>query len=568
MKVRHSLVGHRTMEIVVVVLTLVVGLGALYGSALREGLPRVSGDIYDARIFIAVLEHWYAVLTGGGTPLSPPYFFPYPYTLSYGDGLLFGGVLYAVPRTLGFDPFVSYEIVNAVVAAIGFVATYVVARRMLGISVVLGLFAALLALVANSLAMRSIHAQLLYAAFFPVGLLLVWPLFLALTDSGGRRARSIGTVVRAVATVAFFFVWAMTSFYSLYAFVLLSLVALLTAAIADPALRLRVWLAVRHPSLALIVLALGLAGSAVAIFGLYSQSGYGGHGVSAMKAGTVSIAELVNVGVGNWVWGGLMEPLRDRLKPPYTRDAYGLSPVLVVAFLASMIWIGRLCRLRLKARGHREGDVDAALFAYSMGIGALVLALFAVHIARFAPFQPLFVLLPGASAIRVPARFLLFIGPVVALVVAYALDLLADRGRWAMALVAVLVAFILAEQVHDDSALRLDRRQEQAFLDSVGQPPESCEVFYVFNPRFPKTGNDGQDRLYVHGVDAMLLASYYRLPTINGMATFTPPGWDVVGPFEPDYLDRVRAYAERHDILDGLCGLDLKERRWREGMAK
>lgn len=134
-----------------------------------------------------------------------------------------------------------------------------------------------------------------------------------------------------------------------------------------------------------------------------------------------------------------------------------------------------------------------------------------------------------------------------------------------MALVAVLAVFILVEQGHDDSALRLDRRAERDFLNSFGAPPEACKAFYVFNPRFPKTDNEGVNELYIHGVDAMLLASYYRLPTINGMATFTPPDWDVKGPFEPDYLSRVRAYAEQHDIVDGLCGLDLKERRWITG---
>lgn len=427
MKPQHALARHRVLETVVVLATLVAGLAVLYGAAVVDLLPRVSGDIYDARIFIAVLEHWYGVLSGAGSPLEPPYFYPYPFTLSYGDGLFLGGMIYALPRAFGADPFVSYEIVNAVVSAIGFIATYLVARRLLGISVVLGLFAALLALLANSLAIRSIHAQLLYASFFPIGLLLVWPLFLALTESNGLRARSTGTVLRAVATVVLFFLWAMTSFYSLFAFVLLTMVLLLTVGIADKGLRARIWLAVRQPSPALIVLAVGLVVSAVAVFALYSQSGHSGHSVSSMKVGTISVLELVNVGVKNWVWGGVMEPLRNSLKPPYTVDAYGLSPVLAVAFVASVVWLGRLCRRRLKARGDREGDVDAALFAFAIGIGAIVLAVFAIHIGSFAPFQPVFVVFPGASAIRLPMRFLLFIGPVVALVTAYAFDLLADR---------------------------------------------------------------------------------------------------------------------------------------------
>ncbi len=299
----------RPFEAVVVVLALVAGLAVLYGPALWEGLPRVSGDVFDGRIFIAVLEHWYGVVLGQNAPLSPNHFYPYPYTLSYGDGLLFGGLIYAVPRSLGFDPFVSLEITNAVVCGIGFIATYLVARRLLGVSVLLALFAAMAALLANSLTIRSMHAQLLYAAFFPVGILLVWPLFMALTRSGGRSPRGAGPVLLALATIALFYVWAMTSFYSLFAFALFMTFALAAAILLDRPLRSRVWTAVRRPPPALIVLAIGLAVAAVAVFALYSQSGHGGHSVSSMKAGTRPFVELFNVGGSNWIWGRLMPPL-------------------------------------------------------------------------------------------------------------------------------------------------------------------------------------------------------------------------------------------------------------------
>ena len=66
--------------------SLAAGLAILYAPALQEGLPRVAGDIYDGRIFNAVLEHWYGVVQGQNPPLSPRYFYPYPFTLSYGDG--------------------------------------------------------------------------------------------------------------------------------------------------------------------------------------------------------------------------------------------------------------------------------------------------------------------------------------------------------------------------------------------------------------------------------------------------------------------------------------------------
>lgn len=556
----------RPIEALVVAVVLVAGLAVLYGPALQEGLPRVSGDVFDGRIFIAVLEHWYGVVLGLNAPLSPNHFYPFPYTLSYGDGLMFGGLVYAIPRSLGFDPFVSQEITNAVVCAIGFIATYLVARRLLGVSVVLALFAAVVELLANSLAIRALHAQLLYAAFFPVGILLVWPLFLALTRSGGRSPSGAGPVLQALAITALFYVWAMTSFYSLFAFTLFMVVVLAAAMLLDVPLRARAWAAVRRPQPALIVLAVGLAVAAVAVFALYSQSGHGGHSVSSMKAGTRTFVELFNVGGSNWIWGWLMPPLMG-LFSGNPNDPYGLSPVFLLAFTVSLVWLVSLVRRHRRLAGNRPAsDVDRVTFACALGIGAVVLGLFAFRVGPVALFQPVFVLVPGASAIRLPVRFLLFIVPVVALVTACALDLFARRGRAPAVAVAVVALFILAEQGHGESAFRLDRHEEQAFLDEVGPPPDACRSFYVFDPRHGPGGDDATDQYYTHGVDAMMVAAYVKLPTVNGMATFWPNDWALTAPFEPDYLARVAEYAERKGITEGLCGLDLRERRWVVGM--
>ena len=67
---------------------------------------------------------------------------------------------------------------------------------------------------------------------------------------------------------------------------------------------------------------------------------------------------------------------------------------------------------------------------------------------------------------------------------------------------------------------------------------------------------------YIHGVDAMLIAEFFGLPTVNGMATFTPTGWDLHTPFDPSYRARALRYAQRMGVAEGLCSLDLKARKW------
>ena len=68
--------------------------------------------------------------------------------------------------------------------------------------------------------------------------------------------------------------------------------------------------------------------------------------------------------------------------------------------------------------------------------------------------------------------------------------------------------------------------------------------------------------LYSHSTDAMVVAATLNRPTLNGMSTFLPPGWDLMHPERLDYADRILAEAARHGLREGLCALDLEALRW------
>lgn len=66
---------------------------------------------------------------------------------------------------------------------------------------------------------------------------------------------------------------------------------------------------------------------------------------------------------------------------------------------------------------------------------------------------------------------------------------------------------------------------------------------------------------YAHNVSAMLIAELIHLPTINGFASFNPPDWNFGSPNDADYIQRIRQYAEKHQIR-GLCKLNLDTLTW------
>lgn len=134
----------------------------------------------------------------------------------------------------------------------------------------------------------------------------------------------------------------------------------------------------------------------------------------------------------------------------------------------------------------------------------------------------------------------------------------ASRNGWATALI---VAGLLVEQVQLEAPLTLDRTTQRVMLTAVGPPPAECPAFFVVSARarsYPlraeaqsidtawgDTGRNGHAllRSYRHNVDAMLLASYYGIPTINGISSFNPPGWKLRNPMRR-LSAAVTAYAK------------------------
>jgi hypothetical protein len=61
---------------------------------------------------------------------------------------------------------------------------------------------------------------------------------------------------------------------------------------------------------------------------------------------------------------------------------------------------------------------------------------------------------------------------------------------------------------------------------------------------------------------AMLISQRYDLPTVNGYSGWTPEGWDLHLPTTPGYRERVLAWANRHQVLSGLCAYHVDTRTW------
>lgn len=505
---------------------------------IADGFAHGFGDAYDAVIEIAILQHWANVFAGAEAWDATRYFYPAARTLGYNDGYLASGMLFALARAAGASLVGAAEITHAAYKLIGFFGMYRLLRGPGACPVGWGLFGAVLFTLADLTLQHANHGQLFTLALAPWAALLSWQTYTALLDGDRRRLRRDG-----LALVLLLAIWISTGFYLAWFFLFFTLLSLLAAfATVTPFARHRTVTQIANALPTLLLL--GGVGLVLLLPFISVYAGKAGetgmHPYAVVAATTLHPIELINPGAANLFWSPIAVLVRARLAPglPVDSDSvFGFAPLLLVFTVVAT----------LGARRRRASD-------YAIGLATLIAVLLIIRVGGVSLWQGVHALVPGAAAIRVVGRFqLLLLVPAVWLVT-----------RWLAAnpsqgLAATLALLLLFEQTATRAPVVLPTRAPEALRAGVPPPPAACRVFAVQAARAAPvaSADPANDALYGHNVDAMLLSEIWRRPTINGVSTFNPPGWDFAAPDRADYRRRVTRYARRFG-LTGLCLLDRR----------
>ncbi len=527
-----------------------VVIGIFFRQQLHNHFAHLSGDRYDGMIQVALLEHWYNVVTGWSHWNSPNYFYPYPKTLGYNEGQFLYGLIYSAFRLCSIDAFAANELVNMTIKAIGFFGFLAAARRMLKLPFAWALLGAAVFTLSNNSYLQLSHAQLLSVALAPAQALLIHEALQSLHASQGKRLFKFGSLAALL-----FAAWMITCLYTAWFF------ATFTVIVLAVQLVLMGWPGLKRLRAALVANKLPLLGIAVValIAVLPFASVYAAGGVARQRPWSEimyyipTFFDSFNVGPGNLLFGGRIEALHAGCQMCDLgigeREA-GLSPILLV-----------LAGMSILAIFKRELVVPAAIRTALVGIAAASLILFvlAIRFDQDSGWLWIYNYWPGGGGLRVVARVFLFLAlPATALAVWYL-----SRSAWPRLVVLALCALLLAEQINLSPLTTLDRHQLIERTSGMPTPPATCQSFFTAESPDTVDGDPSfvVGALYPHNVDAMLIAEYAHLPTINGFASFNPADWNFGSPTSPDYRLRVQAYAAAHK-LQGLCELDLINKRW------
>lgn len=529
----------------------------LYRVQLLGGFRLLAGDRFDAAIVVSILEHWFNVLKGQSYWSQINYFYPYEKTLGHTDGYFIFGIIYSLFRFLDFDPFLSYEFVNMSVRVMGFVAFYVMGRKVFGLPFWWSLLGAVVFVLSNNISSHSQRMQLGSVYFIPVFTLLLWQIYTGIYTDNRKKIVLYGLLAG-----VFYGAWTITCFYISW-FVLFFLIFFTVSAVVVSKKEARSLffsrIAAHRYAVASVVFVALLSQLPLLSVYLPKSKEVGMRSIESVLSNTVPIEGIMQVGADNWMFGQIYNKFIHFLSPAYAPSGEyyntGFAPVLFILFL-----IGSYSILR-----KRTQTQNYYLLA-SLSVSALLTWLMILNIGGHSAWKVVYHLIPGAKALNVVAIYQMVLTvPVIVIAMIYLSKISIGANK---NLVFIVAALLCLEEINT-GYIRLDRSTELARIAVKESPPPECSVFYVSASPDQATASDMADwvnNYYAHNVTAMLIAERTGLPTVNGVASFTPPDWNFGFPNNEDYDQRVLEYARRHQI-EGLCKLNLTTLKWEKAVS-
>jgi len=450
------------------IIFLMTGIGLsfiFFHQVVLSGFQKFTGDTWDTRIEISLLEHWRNVLTGISTWNSPLYFYPTNNVLGYNDGYFDYGLIYSLFRFLGFDWFQSYELVNLTIKWIGYIGFVLVSRKIFNIRFAFALAGGAIFFLLNSTYVHIGHAQLLTANFLPITIFFGNLFVKSLKESSTQRTAFWGSVA-----IFLYASWLMTAFYTAYFSLLIFLAGALIYILIDgqhniSEITRNIW----HQKLVICFLLLLLVIINIPFLMTYLPKAKetGMHSVDEIYFYAPKLIDIFNVGSGNWFYdwfyGNIID---DRLRSHTFELITGFTPLLLTFFFISLSYLFRIW--------------STNRFYVCILLGVLLLWLASIRFGDFLGWQILFDYMPGAKAVRVVSRFQIVVGFFVVLNSIIFLNALVKNKnlRWLNALPILLIF----EQLNFSDVTQLKVKNESWIFD-ISNPPNYCKSFFILTPK-------------------------------------------------------------------------------------
>jgi len=528
-----------------IILVLIITLIVLFRVQLLNNFSQLSGDfIYDNIIHTTILEHWFNVFRGRNYWSEVGYFYPYKNTIAQTDAYFLIGVIYSFFRIFNIDPFLSTEYSNIALKLIGFIASYYLSKKIIN-NHYFSLILAITFTLNNASTIHIYRIQLNSVAFIPILVIMVIKCLESLNSDEKNKFliyySSFGLLLGSLA---------MTSFYITFFFLLFIAVFAVTLTVfnrSDLLMYLRKIISnLSHFVLGTLVTFIAFLPFIFTFLPKSFETGVKQYPYFAL----IDIPGLVQMGKGNLIWGYLYEKFLSTFfanyKVNYSSEYYnmGFSPIILFLLLISFFWLYKKSKL-----------IFSLLLAVLISISLIII------INGFSLWQFVYRYVYGAKALTVVSIFTIVLALPILIVIVFYLSHKKKNFITYIILPVLLISFEL-----NNSVYKLNRNEELSKYDKFIFPEIKCNSFFVGGWQGQEVfGNYWEwiNNQYAHNVSAMYISQKLNIPTINGMASFIPKTYNLVGPngtaFSPhseEYLNRVKQYIKKNK-LKKVCYLNL-----------
>lgn len=509
------------------------------------------GDAGDGRFCTIVVEHWYQVLCGKHSMSDLGIFYPVQGTIAYSDMLLGYAPIYCLLRMFHLNMFVAYKWTLILIHMIGTCSMYGLLHRGLLVKRGWALIGTTAFSHAGSYGFIMLHTQLVIVSLVP---LLLWfvVLFVKAMYRGNRSKKNLF----AFFSITFFAALMYTGWYIAFftiLFAMFFIVMYLLVALATYKKDVCVMISTFFKKLGMDIVLYIVYGVAILLpfFSLYLPL-LSSNGRSYWD--TISYIpqpiDLFNMTSSNLCMGWMFDALRLGERSLTGEVWVGLSIVTWILLLGSAFWGIK----KLPQKSAKKTILVATLLAVflsffvSMQIGEKGISLWRI----------IFKFVPGARSVRAIGRYWMFLLLPVSILIAVFGDTCSknwsDRKR--CLLLGVFFVLLYLSNIRTDAAVAVWHEEEQLnFLCEVPNPPEDCKAFFVIN-----SAEADREWLYDH-LDAMEIAAYYSLPTLNGYSGVFPEGYAMFDLGDENYLTLVDHWIQTHDLQD-IYAYDLSQHSW------
>lgn len=509
------------------------------------------GNNGDGKLTTVIVEHWYNFFRGYEKFGELSMFYPVKNVLAYSDMFLFFGLIHSFFRILGMDMFNAYKYTLILVHVIGTISMFILLNKKFKLNKEWSLFGTIAFSFSSSYAQHLSHTQLMACSMLPILVILIINFIIFFDNKKRRRIYSFLLINWYI--LILYTAWYIAFFTALFSTIFLSIILLKWIIEKDEQMFKQIINSLHKIWKECLVYIIYISILMFPFIKLYlpvlkKNGGYNyGNSVLYMP----ELIDLINVGEHNLLFGNIIRKMKLSERLLYEQNM-GFSVILIVMFLIFTICFFKKKNLIKKT---------SVLVSLVLTIIISVLVTIKISSNGVSLWFLIYKVFPGASSIRVPIRYFLYLTFPIAIatsIMGNYIFLNMKNKRQKKYLFILLVVLLWISNIRKggiDSTW--NRTEEKEYLSKIKTPPKKCKVFYIVDSK-----RKGLPE-YVYQNSAFEIANYFRIKTINGNSSQFPDKWfGIYSPLDTNYFTAIYSWINDYK-LENVCSYDESSNNWK-----